>query len=252
MKLLISPSKAINYDVDINYPLYSSPYFLGESKKLIKILKNFSSDEISKMMKISDNLANLNHKRYQDFSTPFNEGNSKPAIFIFNGDVYNAIRLESYKESDFEFMQDSLRILSGLYGILRPLDLIQPYRLEMSTKLQNDRGRNLYEFWGGGLSSFLNDDNKKQEVVINLASAEYFDAIKSDKVNAKIIKIDFKENKSGKLKIIGLMAKRARGEMVNYIIKNKITNSQDIKEFNINGYGFDSQLSSSELYVFTR
>lgn len=252
MKILISPAKSINFDANITYDKFTTPNLLGKSKELVKELKKFSAKDISELMNISENLSALNHKRYQDFSTPFTAKNAKPAIFIFNGDVYDPIDIESYNKQDFEFMQDSLRILSGLYGILKPLDLMQPYRLEMSTKLKNKQGKDLYEFWGEQLSDEINNDTKKDEAIINLASNEYYKAIKPKKLKNKIIKIDFKEIKNGQPKTIGLMAKKARGEMVNYIIKNKIDKYEDLKKFNVNNYKFTPDLSSQELYTFTR
>ncbi len=252
MKILISPAKSINFDAKINYDKYSNPKLLDKSQELVKELKKLSTDDLSKLMGISDNLSKLNYDRFQSFSTPFNQENSKPAIFIFNGDVYEPIETESYSKEEFKFMQDNLRILSGLYGILKPLDLIQPYRLEMSTKLKNKLCDNLYEFWDDSLAQYLNNDSKDQEVILNLASNEYFKAIKTKALKNKVVKADFKEVKSGKLKTIGIMAKKARGEMVNYIIKNQITNIQDIKKFNKDGYKFDPKLSTMDNFIFKR
>ncbi len=252
MKILISPAKSINFDADITYDEHSTPAFLEQSKKLVKQLKKLSADDLGNLMSISENLSNLNHQRYQEFSTPFTTKNSRPAIFIFNGDVYDPINVQSYSKKEFEFMQDSLRILSGLYGLLKPLDLIQPYRLEMSTKFKNDAGKDLYEFWGDSITDELNNQSKKDEVIINLASNEYFKAIKPKNLNNKIIKVDFKEIKDGKPKVIGLMAKKARGEMVNYIIKNQIKDYKDIKKFKVNNYKFSPELSNDDLYIFVR
>ncbi len=252
MKILISPAKSLDLDPIINCDKYTVPAFLDKSSELIKGLRKLSTQEISDLMSISENLSLLNYNRYKEFSTPFNISNSKPAIFIFNGDVYDPIDLKSYNKKDFSFLQNSLRILSGLYGILKPLDLIAPYRLEMSTKFRNKSGSNLYQFWGESLSDFINEDIDDNEVIINLASNEYFKAVKLDKLKNKVIKIDFKENKSGQLKTIGIMAKRARGEMVNYIIKNKVTSAKDLQKFNEQNYRFNAELSGPELYTFTR
>lgn len=249
MKILISPAKSLNYDIEAKVKS-TKPNFLDDSKKLNSILKKMSQAEIGKLMKISENLSELNYKRYQEFQTPFTDKNAKPAIFVFNGDVYDAITPEKYNEKQLNFAQNSLRILSGLYGILRPLDLMQPYRLEMSTKLENEAGKDLYEFWQEKLTKYLNEE--ESELIINLASNEYFSAINAKNIKAKIINVIFKEKKGDQFKIIGIHAKKARGMMVNFLIENQIEKVEKIKDFKEANYSFNSKLSDQNNLVFTR
>lgn len=252
MKILISPSKTIKLDSEQKSKIHSVPKFINESLELASILKKYSAKDLSKLMSISDNLSEINYERYQSFDNISNENNSKQAILIFKGDVYEPIEINNYNTKDFEFMQTNLRIISGLYGILKPMDLIKPYRLEMSTKLNNNYGKNLYEFWGSKLSNYLNNDSEKDIPIINLASNEYFKAINIPKLRERVIDIEFKERKNDIYKIIGIMAKKARGEMVNYIIKNKITKYSDLKEFNVNGYKYNEKFSTDNKLSFTR
>lgn len=254
MIILISPAKNLNYDINPKITEFSVPKFLDDSNILIDELKKISPPELSKLMKISDKLSELNYERYQNFQTPFNNKNSKPAIFVFNGDVYNNIDIENYSQTEINFLQNNLRILSGLYGVLKPLDLMQAYRLEMSTKLKNKRGKNLYEFWQEKLTDYFNQElkEKNDEIIINLASEEYFSVIDKKKIQGKIINIIFKENKNNKFKIIGLMAKRARGMMVDYITKNNIKDIAKIKNFNIADYKFNQEMSDDNNLVFCR
>jgi len=201
-------------------------------------------------MSISDKLSKLNFDRFQTFSTPFTLTNAKQALLAFKGDVYNGIDAPSLSSQDLDFAQSCVRMLSGLYGVIRPLDLIQPYRLEMGTRLENDKGKNLYEFWSDKISQILNED--ESSVIINLASNEYFKGIDKKSLNAKIINIAFKELKGDTYKIIGIYAKRARGLMVNYMIKNRITKSDDLKNFNVEDYKFRQDMSDELTWVFTR
>lgn len=194
-------------------------------------------------MGISTKLAEINHKRFSNFSDKFNFENSKQALLVFNGDVYKPIEIEKFTKEDFDFAQKHLRILSGFYGVLRPLDLIQPYRLEMGTK-------NIYQFWGDKISQFLNNEDAKH--IINLASEEYFSAVNPKIISAKIINIIFKEKKNGTYRIVGINAKKARGLMTNFIIKNKISNPISLKEFAVEGYHFVKELSDENNFVFTR
>ena len=249
MLAIISPSKTQDFSTpDIQYHTLTRQ--LDESEVLVKILKQKTQEELSKLMSISEKLATLNYTRFQDFSTPFNFNNAKQALLAFKGDVYNGIDAPNLSKKDLTFAQDNLRMLSGLYGVVRPLDLIAPYRLEMGTKLANPRGKNLYEFWGSKISELLNED--ESEVIINLASNEYFKGIDKKTLKPKIINIVFKEFKGDKYKIIGIYAKRARGLMVQYIIKNRIQNSQDLKSFAMEDYRFKEELSDSTTWVFTR
>ena len=249
MIAIISPSKKQDFS-QTNITLNSYPSQLKHSQTLIKTLLPLSVNDLGKLMSISDKLSDLNHQRYQDFHTPFTLNNAKQALLAFKGDVYNGIDVEHYLPADFEFAQQNLRILSGLYGVLKPLDLIQPYRLEMGTKLASNQGKNLYEFWGDKLSQLLNKD--KAEVLVNLASNEYFKGIDKKTLKAKILQIDFKENKLGQYKIIGIYAKRARGLMVDFIIKNRLTKPEQLKRFNAVGYQFNAEFSDAWHWVFTR
>ncbi|WP_428086569.1 peroxide stress protein YaaA [Candidatus Thioglobus sp.] len=249
MLAIISPSKTQNFSSpDIHD--YSLTRQLDESKLLVDILKTKSQNELAKLMSISEKLAKLNYDRFQQFSLPFNFDNAKQALLAFKGDVYNGIDAPSLSKQDLTFAQDNLRMLSGLYGVIRPLDLIAPYRLEMGTKLANPKGKNLYQFWGDKISQVLNEDEPK--VIINLASNEYFKAVDQKALKARIINIAFKELKNDQYKIIGIYAKRARGLMARFIIKNRINNPEDLKAFSLEGYRFKEQLSEQDAWVFTR
>ena len=206
------------------------------------------------MMAISENIATLNVERFKTFKTPFTTKNAKQAIFAFKGDVYGGFDLESFNDDDYAYAQDHLRILSGLYGCLRPLDLIQPYRLEMKTKLKNDRGDNLYQFWGEHITDSINKELKKQKepVLINLASNEYFKSIKPKLLEGRLLNINFKETKAGKTRIVAIFAKRARGMMADYIIRNRIERAEDLKQFKLAGYQFDEALSDEKQWTFER
>ena len=254
MLLLISPAKTLDFETHPKTELHTEPGFLSDSKHLIKDLKKLSSLEITQLMGISDNLADLNRQRFNDWKAPFTQGNAKQAVLAFKGDVYTGLDAESFKTNDFKFAQKHLRILSGLYGVLRPLDLIQPYRLEMGTKFANDRGKNLYGFWDGKITESLNQDLKslKSESVVNLASNEYFKAVKPKLLNAEITTPVFKDFKNGDYKIISFFAKKARGLMSAYVIKNRITDPQDLPSFDLAGYGYNKQLSTGNEIVFTR
>lgn len=254
MIFLLSPAKSLNYEIETKNINSTTPEFLSESKILVEELKKFSPQKISELMEISEKLADLNYQRYQDFKTPFTEKNSKPALFVFDGDVYDGIDVENYNKKDLEFAQNHLRILSGLYGVLRPLDLMQAYRLEMSIPLKNKKGKNLYEFWQEKITQNLNEmlEKSQDKIILNLASEEYFKAVVTKKIKGKIINIVFKEKKNNDYKIIGIFAKKARGLMANYIIKNKIAEISEIKKFNIEGYKFKKEFSSESEICFVR
>ena len=249
MLAVISPSKTQDF-TKTDIVKYSQTRQAKQTLELIDILKLKSKDDIAKLMSISEKLANLNFDRFQEFSNEFNLNNAKQAILAFKGDVYNGIDTPSLTADDLDFAQENIRMLSGLFGVIRPLDLIQPYRLEMGTKLANPKGKNLYEFWGDNISKVLNTD--ESETLINLASNEYFKGIDKKSLNANIIDIVFKENKNGKYKVIGIYAKRARGLMVNFIIKNRINNAEKLKEFNAEDYTFNTNISDEKTWVFTR
>lgn len=251
MKILISPAKSLDYDAvepDLNY---TNPCFLEDARKLVQVAQKLSVKKIAKLMKISDKLAELNFERFQNFDLKNDkQNNSKAAILVFNGDVYGEIDTKYYEKKHFNFLQENLRILSGLYGILRPLDLMQAYRLEMSTSLENSRGKNLYEFWGDKITEKLNEE--EGGLIINLASEEYFKAVNPQKLKAKLISISFKEKRDGKFKIVGIIAKKMRGLMVDYIVKNSIKNLDEIKKFDLRGYSFNEELSSNNNFVYTK
>lgn len=254
MIILLSPAKSLNFDIAVSAQNLTCPAFVEDTKIILAELKKLTPKEISQLMKISDKLAQLNYQRFCDFQFPLTNKNSKPALFVFDGDVYDAFDVENYLECDFEFAQKHLRILSGLYGILRPLDLMQAYRLEMSTNFKVKKSKNLYEFWQEKITNYLNDElkNHREKIILNLASDEYFSAINKTKINAKIINIIFKEKKDDEYKIIGLFAKKARGLMADYIIKNKIDDLAKIKEFSSNYYKFQPKLSDELNWCFCR
>ena len=254
MIVILSPSKTLDYASLLPTQAHAIPMFLTESKQLIECLCNKSPEEIAKLMALSDKLAQLNAQRYRDFHTPFTQQNSRPAILAFKGDVYEGIEVADYKEADFAFAQAHLRIISGLYGLLKPLDLIQPYRLEMGTRLKNPRGKDLYEFWGDKITQAINFAMCEQssQLLVNLASQEYFKAVQLAKLNGKLLNIIFKEQQGNNLKIIGLFAKQARGKMANFIIKNRIKATQELTNFSEDGYKFNSEFSDGNNYVFTR
>ena len=249
MLAIISPSKTQDFsqcDIDI----FSQTRQIESSNELIGILKNKSKSQIAKLMSISEKLSELNFDRFQNFQLPFTLKNAKQAILAFKGDVYNGINAPELSHEDLEFAQGKVRMLSGLYGVIRPLDLIQPYRLEMGTKLSNAKGGDLYDYWGSDISSVLNED--EPDLIVNLASNEYSKAIDKKTLNADILDIVFKEKKGDNYKVIGIYAKRARGLMVNYIIRNRLDKPEDLKDFTDEGYRFDKSLSSDSSWVFLR
>jgi len=254
MLIIVSPAKTLDYETPVKIKVFTQPEYLDDSEELINRLRQLSSLDISELMKVSIKIADLNFDRYETWSKTFNEENAKQAILAFKGDVYTGLDIESFNSKDFSFAQKHLRILSGLYGLLRPLDLMQPYRLEMGTKLTTDRGKNLYEFWGSIITEGLNTQLKKiqSDYLINLASNEYFKAAKPKELNAQIITPAFKDYKDGKYKVIGFYAKKARGMLSRYIIKHRLTDPEDIKTFNEEGYSFDKSLSQGNLWVFSR
>ncbi len=248
MLILLSPSKKLDESPMKRNLSYSAPNFESYVFSLVEHMKKLNKSDIMKLMSVSEKIADLNVKRYHNFSNKFTSANSKPALFLFKGDVYDKMDVEDYNKEDLDFAQKHLLILSGLYGVLRPLDLMQPYRLEMGTSLPVGDKKNLYEYWQEKVTNYINaiSDN----VVINLASNEYFAAVDKSKLQAKIINIHFKNLREGKLKVIGLMAKRSRGMMADYIIKNKITNPEKLKKFAENNHVYREDLSDESNYVF--
>jgi len=254
MIIVVSPAKSLDFETPLPVSDYSTANFLTDSSELVDVLKSYSPQALSALMGISDKLAGLNAARFGEWSLPFTEENARQALLAFKGDVYTGLDAYSFKKSDFNFAQKHLRILSGLYGLLRPLDLIQPYRLEMGTKLENPRGRNLYAFWGDIITDALNDTLQQQKngVLVNLASNEYFKSVNKKHLNAPIITPVFKDEKNGKYKIISFLAKRARGLMAGYIIRNRLKNVEDLKQFDCEGYQFNRAESSDSEWVFMR
>ena len=246
MKIIISPAKKLN-DNRISVENASAIQFLDETKYLVSQLRNYNVDEIKTMMNLSDNLASLNYQRFQQWNLEYN--NVIPAIYMFQGDVYKGLKADQLSQEELYFTQDNLRIISGLYGFLRPLDLIFPYRLEMGTNIITNKGDNLYKFWGNKLRNLLISEMTNNEVLINLASNEYSKALQLDKIKQQIITPVFKDTKNGQLKVISFYAKRARGEMVNFIIKNRITSPEELKSFKNNGYAFSEESNGQLLFA---
>lgn len=254
MLMLISPAKSLDFDSPLPTKKCSQPDFLQHSGELIKTLRKLNPEHIQELMDISAPLAELNYARFHNWHTPFDTGNARPAVLAFKGDVYIGMQAETFTAKDFDFAQQHLRILSGLYGLLRPLDLMQAYRLEMGTTLKNRRGNNLYDFWGDIITDAVNDQLAKQKnpVLINLASGEYFKSIKAKQLNAPVITPVFKDLKNGQYKMISFYAKKARGLMSAYIIKNRITDPEAIKDFDSEGYYFSAKDSKAKEWVFLR
>lgn len=254
MIIVVSPAKNLDYDTAPTTERMTQPELLEHSQVLIERCRDLSPQQIGSLMSISDKLAGLNAARFADWQPPFDQHNAKQAVLAFNGDVYTGLDAESFSEQDFEFCQNHLRILSGLYGLLKPLDLMQAYRLEMGTKLDNERGKNLYEFWGEIITDKLNATLAEQqsETLINLASNEYFKSVKKKTLNAKIVTPAFKDWKNGQYKMISFYAKKARGMMARYLIQNQITDVDQLTGFDTDGYQYNAELSTPLAPVFTR
>ncbi|RKF03150.1 hypothetical protein C8N26_2140 [Tenacibaculum lutimaris] len=252
MKIIISPAKSLDFENKATTDVYTQPRFLEQSEKLNKKLKTISRKKLGELMKISDDLASLNYDRNQEWQPPFTLDNAKQAVFSFTGEVYRGIDVNSLSQDKIPALQDKLRILSGLYGLLKPLDLIQPYRLEMGTKLKVGRADNLYKFWDTTLAESLNEELTDNELLINLASSEYFKALPKKVLKVPMITPVFKDFKNGQYKTIMTFAKKARGLMVRYIIDNNIETLEELKGFDVDGYGFSQDMSTETELVFTR
>ncbi|WP_455852347.1 peroxide stress protein YaaA [Pantoea endophytica] len=254
MLMVISPAKTLDYESPLATQRFTQPALLEKSHQLIDVARDLSPAQIGSLMSISDKLAHLNAERFNQWQPPFSLENARQAILAFKGDVYTGLQAETFSEKDFEFAQQHLRMLSGLYGLLRPLDLMQPYRLEMGIKLANPAGKDLYGFWGDLLTEKLNEAIAEQgdDVLINLASDEYFKAIKPKKLNAELIKPVFLDEKNGKFKVISFYAKKARGLMSRYVIQNRLTKPAQLKKFDVDGYFLDGAESSENELVFKR
>ncbi len=253
MLLIISPSKTQNFDVPVRGDC-TQPLFLEQAAQLVRQLKSFEPPQLAALMKMSDRLAAVNVQRFQDFRLPFTPGNSRQALFMFQGDQFNPMAVDNYSAEQLGHAQQHLRILSGLYGILRPLDLMQPYRLEMATRLAAGKADNLYGFWRHAVTGGINRELEADScpLLINLASVEYFKVIDKKKLHADILTLSFKQEKEGRLKSIAIYAKRARGAMVNFVIQNRITDPQELQGFNVDGYQFRRDLSSDREWLFVR
>ncbi len=254
MIITLSPSKGQDFEAPVPAVATTTPAMLEDSMLLIRELREYSPEQIRQLMEVSENIANLNVRRYQDFSLPFTTDNARPALFAFKGDVYRGIPVETYGKEDLDFAQGHLRILSGLYGCLRPLDLIQPYRLEMKTRLKNPRGENLYQFWGERITRCLNEELQHQQepTLVNLASNEYFKAVKPKLLEGRLLQVNFKEVKNGKARVIAVFAKRARGMMADYVIRNRIEEAEALKGFDREGYRYSAGDSDETQWTFVR
>lgn len=254
MLALISPAKTLDYESALPTDSHTLPRLLAHSQELIDVSRTLSASEIANLMSVSEKIANLNVERFRNWQADFDFSNARQALFAFKGDVYTGLDAYSLKDQDIDYAQQHLRMLSGLYGLLRPLDLMMPYRLEMGTKLKNPRGSNLYEFWGTIITDLINEDlaAAKSELLVNIASDEYYKSVKESKIQAEIIKPVFLDQKNGKYKVISFYAKKARGLMARYIIENKIERAEDLKGFNSDGYYFDADSSLKGELVFKR
>lgn len=254
MLMVISPAKTLDYQTPPVTQRFTQPEHLDHAQDLIAQLRDFTPMQIAELMHLSDKLAGLNAARFGSWTKTFTTENAKQALLAFKGDVYTGLNAEDFSEADFDFAQNHLRMLSGLYGVLRPLDLMQPYRLEMGTKLVNPRGNNLYDFWGERISGWLNDALAAQgdDVLLNLASNEYFSAVKRKVLNARIIDTEFKDLKNGQYKIISFYAKKARGLMARYVIQNRLRDPEALKGFDLAGYAYAQAQSSADKLVFLR
>ena len=258
MLAIISPAKRLDFDSPVATRKHSLPVFLNESKQLISVLRGKAPHELSKLMGISDDLAHLNVDRYQTWSTPFDRSNARPAVLAFKGDVYLGLEAERFSERDFTWAQKHLRILSGLHGILKPLDLIQPYRLEMGTQLKTSKGANLYEFWGDKVTNELSEALEKEArpTLINLASNEYYNVVDADglkrRTGARIVTPKFLEKKNGRYMFVSFTAKKARGLMTSYFIHERVSTMKKLKAFDWDDYQFCEERSQGDDWVFTR
>lgn len=254
MLMVISPAKTLDYETAAVTPRFTQPQHLDSAQELIALLRELTPAQIGELMQLSDKLAGLNAARYGSWTPDFTPQNAKQALLAFKGDVYTGLNAEDFGEADFDFAQRHLRMLSGLYGVLCPLDLMQPYRLEMGTKLANARGKDLYAFWGERISGWLNEALLEQgdDILLNLASNEYFSAVKRKALRARVIDVEFKDRKNGQYKIISFYAKKARGMMARYVIKERLRDPAGLRDFDAQGYRFCAEQSSPDSLVFLR
>jgi len=254
MLLLLSPAKKLDYDSPVRTTLHTQPLFVKQAAGLIKVLKQKPASEIAQLMKLSDALAQLNVERYAAWKPRFTQSNSRQAALAFNGDVYEGLQAATLSDAQLQWAQEHVAILSGLYGVLRPLDLMQPYRLEMGTRLATDKGKSLYEYWGAQIADYLNErlQGQRDSIVLNLASEEYFKSVDLAVLKARVVQCVFQDYKSGAWKVISFHAKRARGLMARFVIENKAARLKDLQGFDSEGYAFDAKASSGDKLVFRR
>jgi cytoplasmic iron level regulating protein YaaA (DUF328/UPF0246 family) len=254
MLIVLSPAKTLDYETRPHTKKATQPALLERSSALIDDARQLSPDQLSKLMSVSDNIAQLNHQRFMNWSQPFTRDNAKQSVLAFKGDVYTGLDADTMKAADLDFAQKHLRILSGLYGVLRPLDLMQPYRLEMGVKFANSGGKNLYEFWGSDITDVLNAqlNSLKSNVLVNLASNEYFRSVQVKSLNAEVITPVFKEMRNGKFRVISFFAKKARGQMARYAIDQRLKDVAGLKKFRSDGYRYNKAESTAREWVFTR
>lgn len=254
MLVLLSPSKSLDYDTEPPTDKHTIPEFLDDAQQLVDRLREFSREDLQKLMDISENLAELNYDRFQQFSTPFDADNARQAIFAFDGDVYRDFQFDDYSAEQFDFLQDHVRTISGMYGLLRPLDLMQPYRLPMGTKLENDRGDDLYDFWGTAIAESVNGalDAQGDDVILNLASNEYFDAVDKETLDARIVDVKFRDLRGDTYRTITFYLKRLRGTMTDFVVRNQITDPEGLKAFTGRNYYFSDERSTDDELVFLR
>ena len=254
MLMVISPAKTLDFETPPTTDRYTQPQYLDHAQELITQLRDLTPAQIGELMHLSDKLSGLNAARFGSWNPAFTPDNAKQALLAFKGDVYTGLQAETLSQADLDYAQQHLRMLSGLYGLLRPLDLMQPYRLEMGTKLENARGKDLYAFWGNRISEWLNEALAEQgdDVLLNLASNEYFSAVKRPALNARVINTEFRDLKNGQYKIISFYAKKARGMMSRFVISERIEHPDALKQFDVHGYRFDSAQSTKDKFVFLR
>jgi cytoplasmic iron level regulating protein YaaA (DUF328/UPF0246 family) len=254
MLMVVSPAKTLDFDVRVTGEPFTEPEFMGDAESLVRTLRRKSAPQLMELMKISPDLAKLNRKRFRDWERPFQTENAKPALFVFRGEVYQGLDSDSLKQRDLEAAQNQLRILSGLYGVLRPLDLMQAYRLEMGTKLGTRRGKDLYTFWGDRITLSLKKtlDRMQKPTLVNLASEEYFRAVRTPVLQYPVITPVFQEEANGRLRVLGMFAKRARGLMARFAITNQLRDPEGLKEFCAEGYRYNPDLSNATRWNFTR
>ncbi len=252
IQALISPAKTLDFESEKELGVAEAPFFLDQSEKVNRKLRKYSRKKLQQLQSISPQLAELNYHRNQEWEADHNSGITRQAVFAFKGDVYQGLQADEWVQEDMAFAEKHLLILSGLYGILRPNHLIKPYRLEMGTPLPVYRSKNLYEFWKKTLKEFFKKEIPADAIVLNLASDEYFKAVQTAEPKQKIINTTFKDYKNGQFKVISFFAKKARGLLANYLIQNKISNIEEIKEFNNEGYYFDPVSSTTDNYTFLR